>query len=98
MLNLNTNVDNLDPYYALVFDKRNVCCHCGKEGCLKIVDEFSNIVKQEVHAFDHIECSNCKAKYSIKWIKNKNKTYYPVAIDYSTKNRFAEFMEDENNI
>lgn len=94
MLGINTNVDILDPYYAIIFDRKNVCCHCGKEGTLKVIDKYDKIVNQEVYSFDHIECENCKAKYGIEW-RNKNNKYYPVAVDYSIKNRFAEFMEDK---
>lgn len=80
--------------YPILFDRKNVCIHCGTENSLTIVDKFGNETKQEIHPFDYIRCRNCGRHYSIKWESDpdNNGKMYPIASDRSIKREFINLI------
>ena len=96
MLNLGFNVDiNVKkvelPFY---FERRNECVSCGSKNTLEFVDKFGRKSKQEIRAFDHIQCSKCGRIYSILWKQDKNSTkMYPSAVDPSISRDFMNMVD-----
>ena len=95
MLNfkVSVDVDVNHVQYPIMFDRRNVCVHCGSEGSLTFVDKFGKETKKEIHPFDHIKCKNCGRHFSILWEKdNSNGKMYPIATDYGVKREFLNMI------
>ena len=102
MLNFKVNVQAEKIEYPIYFEKKNTCIHCGKEGSLVLIDAFGRETKQEIHPFDHIKCTACGRKYSIKWNidESNNSKMYPVAVEREIKQEFINlikypFIKDE---
>ena len=70
MLGIDINVNVKKLHFPIYFDyeRNNTCIHCGAQGTVYIVDKFGRKTREEVHPFDHLECSNCGQKYTIKWV------------------------------
>lgn len=99
MLNFKVNVDiDINSIkYPILFNKRNICIHCGAEGSLKFVDKFGRETRQEIHPFDHIKCCSCGRKYSILWKRDEtNGKMYPVATDREIKQEFLNFIYNQD--
>ena len=80
----------------IYFDKKNICTHCGAEGTLIFIDRYGRQTKTDVHAFDHIKCSNCGEVYSIIWNREgTSEKMYPSAIDLSIKRDFVNIATNE---
>ena len=81
----------------IYFDRKNVCVHCGGEGTLIFINRFGRATKDEITAFDHIECKKCGKKYSIKWTKDPDSPkMYPSAVDTDVKDNFAKMINAKN--
>lgn len=92
MLGISVNIDIKDTHYPIAFDGVNKCVHCGGIGTLTLVDAFGKEVRQVVHALDHYKCRQCGRVFGIKWMTDAVGEYYPIAVDPSIKNHFAEFV------
>ena len=96
MLNLGFNVDiNVKkvelPFY---FDRRNECVSCGGKNTLEFVDKFGRKSKQEIRAFDHIQCKKCGRIDSILWKQDENSNkMYPSAVDPSISRDFMNMVD-----
>lgn len=90
---IDVGVETKNTQYPIVFDRRNVCIHCGAENTLIFVDKFGKETRKEIHPFDHIKCTKCGRNYSISWQKDiENGKMYPTAVERGIKQEFMNFI------
>lgn len=78
------------PFY---FDRKNECVKCGAVNSLVFIDKFGRESREEIRAFDHIECKNCKRVYGIKWTKDPDSDkMYPSAVDLDIVRDFKNMV------
>lgn len=99
MLNFKVSVglEVKNVQYPIMFDRRNICVHCGAENNLIFVDKFGRETKQEIHPFDHIKCKKCNRSFSILWEKDASTgKMYPIATDPGIKREFLNLVSYNN--
>lgn len=95
--NLNLDADVKETHYAFIFIGQNVCPHCGQNS-LKFVDKFGRETTTEVYPFDHIKCTNCHRRFSIRWMKDpKTGKMVPSAVEPSIKQEFNNLINIKTN-
>ena len=83
----------------IYFDRKNECVHCGGVGTLIFINRFGRATKDEITAFDHIECKKCGKKYSIKWTKDPDSPkMYPSAVDADVKDNFDTMVKADKTL
>lgn len=97
MLNLGLDVQvdvNLKRVeYPVMFERKNICIHCGAEKTLIFVDALNRETNKEIHPFDHIMCRACGTNYSILWQRDdETGKMFPTATDDSFKREFINLV------